>query len=89
MLERYHDHLSPLLVAAIGLYMASHLLGRQASSRRIEDSVGIDEGALGTAYARIYPLRHRLINPSILVRIGLHNLPRALEALPDLDWPPL
>ena len=89
VLERHHDLRSPALVAAIGSYMASHLLGHQTSSRRIADSVGIDEGALGMAYARIYPLRHRLIKPSMLMRIGLRNLPRALEALPDLAWPPL
>ena len=80
---------SPRLVATISLYMAKHLLGFQPSFRRIASSVDIDEGTLETAYARIYRLRHQLIKPSILSHIALENLPKALEALPALNWPPL
>ena len=87
VLETYPDIRSPNLFAAIGLYMASHLLGLGISARRIAEQVCTDEGTLRTAYARVYPLRNQIIDPSMLVAIGLENLPRALEALPALNWP--
>ncbi|KAL9137342.1 MAG: hypothetical protein Q9175_001442 [Cornicularia normoerica] len=89
LLEGYLGLRSPPLAVATGLYMASHLLGHQASSRRIADLAGINEGTLRTAYTRVYPLRGRLIKPCMLSQIGLEDLPRALEALPALNWPPL
>lgn len=79
---------SPRLIVAIGLYMASHLLGLQTSPRRIADLVGIDERTLKWAYGRVYPQRNLLIKSGMLPYIGLENLPRALEALPALNWPP-
>lgn len=89
VLETYPDIRSPNLFAAIGLYMASHLLGLGISARRIAEQVCTEEGILRTAYARVYPLRNQIIDPSMLVAIGLENLPRALEALPALNWPPV
>ena len=89
VLETYPHIRSPNLFAAIGFYMASHLLGLGMSARRIAEQFCTDEGTLGTAYARVYPLRNQIIHPSMLVAIGLENLPRALEALPALNWPPV
>ena len=87
--ERHLGLRSQMLVFAIGFYMASHLLGSGASFQRIGELARIDERILGMAYARVYPLRNQLIKPSMLSQIGLENLPRAIEALPALNWPPL
>ena len=87
--ERHLGLRSQMLVVAIGFYMSSHLLGSGASFQRIGELVRIDGRILGMAYARVYPLRNQLIKPSMLSQIGLENLPRAIEALPALNWPPL
>lgn len=77
------------IVVAIAFFMASHLLGSGASLRRIGELVNIDERILAMAYARVYPLRNQLVKPRIITQIGMENLPRAIEALPALNWPPL
>ena len=87
--ERHLGLHSQMLVVAVGFYMASHLLGSGASFQRIGELVNVDERVLRMAYARVYPLRNQLIKPSLLLQIGLENLPRAIEALPALNWPPL
>ena len=87
--ERHLGLRSPRLVVAIGFYMAMHLLGFGASFQRIGEVVDINERVIEMAYARVYPLRNQLIKPSMLTHIGLENLPRAIEALPALNWPPL
>ena len=83
--ERSLDLRSLALVAEISWYIGMHLLGLRSSSPQFTNL----EGALGTAYARVYHLRRRIIKPNILTHIALANLPRAVQALPPLDWPPL
>lgn len=77
------------LEAAVAVYMATHLLGDPVSYRRIADLVGVREGNIRTAYARLYPVRDQLIKPTMLPHIVVHYLPRALQALPALEWPPI
>ena len=80
---------SPRLKVAIGLYMATNLLGLQVSCQRIADLVGINEYTLRATYARIHPWADQLLQPRMLRHIGRENMPRALEAVPALNWPPL
>ncbi len=89
LLEIHLGLRSPLLKAAVGLYMAAHLLGLGVPPRRIADLVGVTEGNFNTAYARVYPMRERLIKASMFEYVGLENMPRAIEAMPTLNWPPL
>ena len=89
LVERRLGLTFPPLKAAIGLYMAAHLLGVQVSAQRIANMLSISEGTLKTGYARVYPVRHKLLEPGMLRAIGHANMPRALEAMPRLDWPPL
>ena len=89
LLERQIGLISPPVKVAVGLYMAKHLLGNQIPARRIAELVDVNEDTLYTAYARVYPVRDQLIKPFMLGIIGVENLPRALEALPALSWPPL
>ena len=89
LLERRLGLRSPLLKAAIGVYMAAHLLGRQLFSGHIAHVMDINAGTFKTAYARAYPVRDELIKPSMLRRIASENMARALEAIPALNWPPL
>lgn len=77
------------IVVVIAFFMASHLLGSGASLQRIGELVNIDERSLAMAYAYVFPLRNQLIKPRTITRIGMENLPRAIEALPALSWPPL
>ena len=86
VLERRFGLRSPRLKIAIGLYMATNLLGLQVSCQRITDLVGINEYSLRAAYARIHPWAAQLLEPSMLWHIGM---PRALEAVAALHWPPL
>ena len=74
---------------AIGLYIATHLLGTQVSYERISDCTGVYESGIRAGYARIHPWANQLLRPSWLYYIGQENMSRALEAVPALNWPPL
>ena len=89
LLESHLGLRSPRLKAAVGLYMAAHLLGLGVPPRRIADLVGVTEGNFNTAYARVYPVRERFVKASMFEYVGLENLPRAIEAMPALNWPPV
>ena len=80
---------SPAYKASISLYMAAHLLGHPISSQRTAEVMGINENSFKAAYARVYPVRDQFIKPIILQLVGMYSLPRALEAIPALNWPPL
>ena len=87
VLERRLGIRSPRLKVTIGLYVATNLLGLQVSYQRISDLVGINEYTLTVAYARIHPWADQLLQPRMLRHIGRENMPRALEAVPALNWP--
>lgn len=82
----YLDGLSPLPVVAVGLYMASHLMGASTPIRQISDVVGISEGTIRNAYRRIYPWRSELIDLEMLEKLEDIRRHRVLQAI---IWPPL
>ena len=88
LLERRLGFRCAHLNAGIGLYMAANLLGIQSSCQRIANLVGVHEGALRAAYARIHPWADQLLQPRWLWYIGVDKMPRALQAVP-MNWPPL
>lgn len=77
------------LKVAVGLFMGTNLLGIQVSCQQIGNLLSINENALRAAYARIHPEADQILRPSMLENIGRENMPRALEAVPTLKWPPL
>ena len=89
VLERRLGVRSPRLKVAIGLYMATNLLGLEMSCQRIEDLVGINEYTLRAAYARVHPWADQLLQPVMLKYIYWTSMPRAFEVVPALNWPPL
>lgn len=89
LLERRLGLRSPPLKAAISIYMAIHLLGGQVPVQRIAYLLDITESNLNIGYARIYPVRYHLLKPKMLSAIACGNMPRALEAMPPFNWPPL
>lgn len=89
LLEHHLRLRSPRLKAAIGVYMATHLLGCQLISGHIAHVMSINAGTFKTVYARAYHVRNELIKPSMLRRIASEHMARALEAMPALNWPPL
>ena len=89
LLARHLGIRSAKLNVAIGLYIATHLLGTQASYGRVANHTGIYEDALRAGYARIHPWANQLLRPSWLYYIAQENMSRAIEAVPALNWPSL
>lgn len=82
----YLAGLSPLPVAAVSLFMASHLASSGTTIRRVSEVVGISEGTVRNAYRSVYPRRRDLIDSDMLDR---HEEVRRYRVLQAITWPAL
>ncbi|KAF2422605.1 cyclin-like protein [Tothia fuscella] len=69
---------SPLSVAAVAIYVVSHLMGKPRSAKEISVPAGVSDGTIRTAYKQIHPHREQLIKEDWLQKGGnLDLLPQA------------
>ena len=57
---------SPLSIAAVSIYTASHLMGQPKSAKDISNVAGVSDGTIRNAYKMIYPNKEQLIDPEWL-----------------------
>ncbi len=72
---------SPLPVAAVSLYMMSHIIGLGITISQISEVAGISEGRIRSAYRILYPLRGDFFDDDLL-----HDL-RRHRVVQHLAWP--
>ena len=72
---------SPLPVAAVSLYMMSHIIGLGITVSQISEVAGISEGRIRSAYRILYPLRGDFFDDDLL-----HDL-RRHRVVQHLAWP--
>ena len=63
-------HLSPRSLTAVGIFMASHAVGRPVTAGCVSEAVGIDEVVVRSAYALAHVNRYELLGESLLEDIG-------------------
>jgi transcription initiation factor TFIIB len=69
---------SPLSVAAVAIYVVSHLMGFPRTAKDISVPAGVSDGTIRTAYKQIHPHREKLIQKSWLEKGGnIDLLPQA------------
>ncbi|KAE9974383.1 hypothetical protein BLS_001772 [Venturia inaequalis] len=67
---------SPLSIAAVSIYMMSHLMGHPKSAKDISKACEVSDGTIRGAYKNIYPERETLIKPDWLNNGGkMEDLP--------------
>jgi transcription initiation factor TFIIB len=67
---------SPLSIAAVAIYMMSHLMGFPKSAKDISKACEVSDGTVRGAYKTVYPIRETLIKQEWLDKGGkLENLP--------------
>lgn len=69
---------SPLSIAAVSIYLISHLMGYPKTPKEISLVAGVSDGTIRTAYKHVYPERDILIKKEWLDRGGkMDQLPTA------------
>lgn len=61
---------SPLSVAAVAIYLVSHLMGKSRTAKEIADVAGVSDGTIRTAYKLVYADRESIIKPEWLQKGG-------------------
>jgi len=69
---------SPLSIAAVSIFMMSHLMGAPKSAKEVSKACEVSDGTVRGAYKNIYAIRDTLIKPEWLSNGG------KLELLPGL-----
>ena len=72
---------SPLSVAAVSIYTASHLMGHAKTAKEIAVVAGVSDGTIRNAYKLVYPKKDVLFDAEWLV-IGKGGLKGSLSNLP-------
>jgi transcription initiation factor TFIIB len=65
---------SPLSIAAVAIYLISHLMGVPRSAKQIGDVAGVSDGTIRTAYKLVYADRDSIIKPEWITRGGKMDL---------------
>lgn len=76
----FMSHLHPRWMTAIGLFMASHMLGSPVTARRVAEVVGTSESIVRNAYRRVYSCRYQLVGEEWF---GRDDAARAIGRLPS------
>ena len=77
------DSRSPQPIIAVSVYMGSHLLCVDTSTKRISEVVGVSERTIRTAYGSVYPRRTELVESRFFDSVSPVKVRQALA------WPPL
>ena len=52
---------SPLSIAAVAIYLISHMMGKPKTAKQIGDVAGVSDGTIRTAYKLVYADREQII----------------------------
>jgi len=67
---------SPLSIAAVAIYLVSHLMGDPRTAKQIADKAGVSDGTIRTAYKHMYPDHANIIKTEWLEKGGkMENIP--------------
>jgi transcription initiation factor TFIIB len=61
---------SPLSIAAVAIYLISHLMGAPRTAKQIGDVAGVSDGTIRTAYKLVYQDRESIIKPEWIAKGG-------------------
>jgi transcription initiation factor TFIIB len=65
---------SPLSIAAVAIYLVSHLMDKPRTAKQIGDVAGVSDGTIRTAYKLVYADRESIIKPEWLQKGGKMEL---------------
>jgi len=65
---------SPLSIAAVAIYLISHLMGKPRTAKQIGDVAGVSDGTIRTAYKLVYQDRDSIIKPEWIEKGGKMEL---------------
>lgn len=75
-------NLPPRSTVAVSIFMASHMVCRPFTARRIAEAVGMSDFEVHTAYRLIYGSRYRVVQDAWLAEIDREIMDSVIERLP-------
>ena len=72
---------------AVGIFMASHLVGTPRTVTEVSTVSGADDKAMKRTYEDVYPSRRDVVGLEVIQIMAMRNSVRVYEILPPLAWP--